>query len=352
MELQQLVDKARTSELFTAPILEPDLARFLESQSGQIRALARQVVSEEVRHIYWVGSGNSWCNLYSGKYLLDRFTDLPSDYLPSYELLWRNPANLNDRSWVFLASYSGATEDTVAALRHAKQRGAHTIALVNSADSLMGQEADEVIAYHSKALYILPLAAAYLFSLELARLNGAAEAERIGQELQSLPLLLGKLYVDEEAPARARAEQFVDEKLFYVLGSGPLYGLAYKFGLTVFMENMRVHGSFVETSEFRHGPAEMLEHEKPAMVFLVGTDESRAVSERVLELAQSQNARVLTYDFANYGDLHPLLAPFVLMVPLQWFAVYSALLRGITDLDQRVYMGHGLMGHGEGVTWP
>ena len=352
MDLQQLVDKARQSLLFTAPILESDLTRFLADQADHIRDLARRAVAAQVSHVYWVGSGNSWCNLYSGKYLLDRLTNVPADYFPSYELVWRNPARLNHRAWVSLASYSGSTEDTVAALRHAKHRGARTIALVNTGDSLMGREADEVIPYHSPALYILPLAAAYLFAVEVAKQQGVAGLEKIEQDLLALPTLLGKLYVEEEARARTLAEQFVNEKLFYVLGSGPLYGLAYKFGLTVFMENMRVHGSFIETSEFRHGPAEMLEHEQPAMVFLLGTDESRAVGERVLKLAQDQGARVITYDFADYGDLHPLLAPFVLMVPLQWFAVYSALLRGITDLDERVYMGRGVLAQGQGVTWP
>ena len=352
MDLQQLVDKARQSLLFTAPILESDLSRFLADQADHIRDLARRAVAEQVSHVYWVGSGNSWCNLYSGKYLLDRLTDVPTDYFPSYELVWRNPTRLDHQAWVFLASYSGATEDTVAALRHAKQRGARTIALVNTADSLMGREADKVVPYHSPALYILPLAAAYLFAVEVAKQKGVAGLEKIEQDLLALPSLLGKLYVEEEARARELAEQFSNEKLFYVLGSGPLYGLAYKFGLTVFMENMRVHGSFIETSEFRHGPAEMLEHEQPAMLFLLGTDESRAVGERVLKLAQTQGARVITYDFADYGDLHPLLAPFVLMVPLQWFAVYSALLRGITDLDERVYMGRGVLAQGQGGTWP
>ena len=96
----------------------------------------------------------------------------------------------------------------------------------------------------------------------------------------------------------------------------------------------------------------MLDHEQPAMVFLLGTDESRAIGERVLKLAHDQGTRLINYDFADYGDLHPLLAPFVLMVPLQWFAVYSALLRGITDLDEQVYMGRRVLAQGQGVTWP
>lgn len=350
--LDELVQKAIESTLFTAPVLGIDLERFLKQQGEQIRALAKRALEEQVQHIFWVGCGNSWVNLYSGKYLLDRFTDLPSDCYVSYEMVWRNPRRLGRKTWVFLSSYSGATEDTVIALRHAKRQGAHTIAIVNRADSLMGREADQVVAYQSKALYILPLAFAYLFALEVARLQGAKGVEEIIEGLYGLPPLLKRLFVEEEAPARQRAEEFLNERFFYVLGSGPLYGLAYKFGLTVFMENMRVHGSFIEASEFRHGPVEMLWKEKPAMVILLGTDESRAVVERVSRFVQIQGAKVITYDLAQYGEVHPLLAPFVLMIPLQWFAVYSALLRGITDLDERVFMGRGLLAKGDGITWP
>lgn len=354
VNLEELVEKAKKSVLFTAPILEPDLAKFLADQSGHIKELARRAVATGVKQVYWVGSGNSWCNLYSGHYLLDKHTDIPSEYYLSYELIWRCPERLNKDAIAFFASYSGSTEDTVAALRFAKSRGARTVAIVNKADSVMGREADEVIPFNSTALYILPLAAAYLFSLEVARSKGKPVDDTI-RGIDTLPQVLGRLYREEEARAKELALQYKDERLFYVLASGPLYGLGYKFGLTVFMENMRVHGSFIETSEFRHGPAEMLEREKPAMVFLVGTDDSRNMSKRVIEIAREAGAKTIVYDYADYaryGVSDPLLAPFVLMVPLQWFAVYSALLRGITDLDERVLMGHGKMGQGKEITWP
>lgn len=352
MELGQLVERARQSTLFTAPVLGPDLARFLREQGESVRRLAYRAAAEGVKHIYWVGSGNSWVNLHTGKYLLDRYGELPSDCFTSHEFVTRQPRRLNANSWVFLASFSGATEDTVVALRYAKQCGAHTIAIVNKADSLMGHEASETIAYNSKALYILPLAAAYLFSLETARLNGVSQVEEILAGLDVLPALLSRQYLDEEAPARQLAEQFVNEHLFYTLGTGPLYGLAYKFGLTVFMENMRVNGSFIDTTEFRHGPVEMLEREKPVMVILLGTDETRPMAERVAQIAEGGGARLIRYDLKSYPGVHPMLAPFALMIPLQWFAVYSALLRGITDLDARVFMGRGLMSKGDGITWP
>ena len=350
--LEQLVDKARSSLLFTAPVLGPDMERFLRVQGPQIKALAQQALDEKVEHIYWVGSGNSWVNLYSGKYLLDKFTKLTSDLYVSYDFVVRNPENLGPKSWVFLASFSGGTEDTVVALRHAKSHNAHTIALVNKSDSLMGREADQTIAYDSKALYILPLAAAYLFSLEIARLQGKKEVEPIIEGLYALPALLSRQYIQEEAPSRKLAEEFLNERLIYTLATGPLWGLGYKFGLTVFMENMRVNGSFIDATEFRHGPVEMLGRENPAMIFLKGTDESRKVVERVIDVCKEHNCHLLIYDMDKYPEVHPLLAPFALMIPLQWFAVWSSLMRGIEDMDERVVMGHGILGKGKGITWP
>ena len=134
--------------------------------------------------------------------------------------------------------------------------------------------------------------------------------------------------------------------------SGPLYGLGYKFALTVFMENIRVNGSIIEAAEFRHGPVEALERQRLDVVALLGTDESRDVTRRSIRVAEENGARVLVLDAADYPGLHPLLAPFVLLVPLQWFTVYSALLRGITDLDERVFMGHRILATGPDATWP
>jgi len=352
MNLEKLVQKAVGSNLFTAPVLGPHLEKFLAEHGEQVRGLAREAVKAQVEHFYWIGCGNSLVNLWSGKYLLDRFSDAPSDCATAYEFLWGAPKRLGPKSWVFLASWSGSTEDTVAALRHARKQGARTIALVNKAESLMGREADVVLAYESKALYILPLAAVYLFALEYARLRGAGGLEPVFESLHRLPELLKLQYVEEKQPARELAEKFRKEKIFYTLGSGALWGLAYKFGLTVFMENMRVHGSFIDAAEFRHGPAEMLDRERPAFVVLKAADECRALVERVVRLLESRRAPHLVYDAARYDTAHPLLAPFVLMIPLQWFAVYSSLLRGITDLDERALMGHGILGQGQGVTWP
>ena len=164
--------------------------------------------------------------------------------------------------------------------------------------------------------------------------------------------LLDEQFLNEKPRAKRLAEDFEEEDLIYTLGSGPLFGLAYKFGLTVFIENMRINGSFMDATEFRHGPVEMFDRHKPVFVVLKGRDRSRPLIERVCKLIESQGSKMITYDMEDYPDVHTLLAPFELMIPLQWFAVYFSLMRGITNLDERVLMGHDVLGKGDGVTWP
>lgn len=351
MDIDTFEKDALKSLLFTAPVIGEDLGRFLKDKSEQIKELARQAIEQKVEHIYWVGAGNSRINLLPGKELLDRFTNIPSDCFTSYEFIWRKPERLGKKAWVFLASYSGATEDTVEALRFANKQEAKSIVFVNKAESLMGKEADIVLDFNSKALYILPMAGVFLFSLEIARLQGDDNAENLINELYKLPVYLKDQFLEEKSKAKELAEVYKDQELFYTMGCNTLYGIAYKFGLTVFMENLRVNGAFIETTEFRHGPAEMLDHHKPAFVLLMADDESREISERVQKLLETQKVPLIIFDAKDH-PFNSLFASFVLMIPLQWFAVYSAYHRGIYNLDDRVLMGHGIMGKGSGVTWP
>lgn len=353
--LDTMVEQAITSELFTSPRIEADLATFLREQTGALRALAVRAADGEFDRVYFTGGGGSLANMYSGQLLLDRLCTLPGEAFPSYELTWRDPAALGPRSLVFLASYSGATEDTLAAMRYANGKGATTVALARRRPSPMATEATVMIDYDSTALYDLPLAAVTIFAAELAILTGsprADEGREILADLERLPAILGGVYRDAQAPALEQARRFLSANLLYCVGAGPLAGLAYKFALTVFMENIRVHGSFIESGELRHGPIEALERQRADMVFLVGTDESRAMTERAISLSEQAGARTLVLDAADYPAVHSQLTPFVLLIPLQWFTVYSALLRGITDLDERVFMGHRILATGPDATWP
>jgi fructoselysine-6-P-deglycase FrlB-like protein len=348
--LDELVEGAKSSELFSAPHLEADAGRFLAEQADGVLELAADARSRG-RRVFFVGSGGSWASMYSGKWLCDRLTGAITDVLPSYELVWRRPAALDSDALVILASYSGRTEDTMEALRFARSRGAETVAVTRSADSPLAAQAAHVLAYDSPGLYCLPLLAVTLFASRWGELDGNGEAAELLEAVHEVPRQVGDAYRSQAERGRELAERFRDSDLLYCIGAGPLFGLAYKFGLTVFMENMRIHGSVIESAEFRHGPAEMLDRRGADMAVVVGTDESREMTLRTLHFAEQHGARTAVFDAADFAGVHPLLTPFVLKVALQWFIVYATLMRGIDDLDDRAYMGRQVLAK-EGSTWP
>src|SRR5262249_18203395 len=164
--------------------------------------------------------------------------------------------------------------------------------------SPVGSDADEVFASGSPGLYSLPLMAVSLLALEWGRLDGNADAAALMERLSDVPAQVGEAFRSTRERGRELAEQLGDSDLLYCVGARPLYGLAYKFGLTVFMENMRINGSVIESGEFRHGPAEALERQRPDVAVVLGTDESRPMTLRTLDFLQANGARTFVFDAA------------------------------------------------------
>ncbi len=346
------LQQARGSEFFTAPVLASDIGRLLQRRQ-EIDATFGSLKLESIERVFFVACGGAYAALYSGSYLLNRWTTLPSQVVSGFPFVRDAGPALGPGSLVVVHSYSGETQDTVAALRFAKERGATTLAFVRRPSVTLAREADAAIAYDSIALYACPLLLSYLLAVAIARRRGQAgpEVQAVDSALPALPEHLASVLLQTEAAARQDAQKWRDVSMLYVLGSGPLWGLAYKFALTVFMENLRIHGSLIDPAEFRHGPCEMLDRQKPYMVHLIGSGDTRAMDEQVLGFVQARGSTSLVYDAAALGTPHELLSPFTLLGPLEAFTVYGAAERGIYDLDARIFLGKGVLGAPDAV-WP
>jgi fructoselysine-6-P-deglycase FrlB-like protein len=352
-QLSEYVERAKDSLYFSGAHIAEHLDAFFADQADAAERLGRAERLRDPYHLFLVGSGGSLATMQTAKYALDSLIEVPVDAVASYELVWRRPTRLNERALVFVSSYSGETEDTVAALRYANERGARTVAIVGRPESTMGREADTVVPYASGAIYEVPIATMVLFAA--GYLEGGPRAHDVAalrRSLLGLPAICERTLAVEEDLAEERARRFLHSNHLYVLGGGPLAPLAYKVAMSVVMENLRINATFSEAAEWRHGPVEALERLQPDVMVLLGTDESRELTERGIEFCRDHGAQVLVYDAADFGDeIHPLLTPMVMNSHTQWFIVYSAILRGITDLDQRVFMGHNLLATG-GAGWP
>lgn len=310
-----------------------------------LEAVARKISQVEHPRLYFLGGGASLSASYSGKYIFDRFTSVTVEAMNGWQFLSREPYALGPDCFVFAVSYSGQTPEVLESVQLARAKSATTIALTNTRETPLAQACDFVVNYQNKAVFTVPLAIYYWVAAYVMKLRGesAAAADEIIAGLKKLPAQIPALIERTRPQAQVLAERFRDEQGFYVLSSGPLYGLGYKLALSVVIENLWIDGCPVESGDFYHGPIEIIPPhasapQRMAFLHLVGTDAARKVSQQVIGFCDQHRQRQMVFDAADYPEFGELFSPFALFVPTEWFIMYMSALKN-HDVDERRYMG-------------
>lgn len=313
------------------------LEDIFQRESQHVAELVDGWVERGIDQLYLVGCGGSQAIMYPAKWLMDRFSPVSVDVHTGWEFVHRQPMRLNERSVAVLASHSGTTEEILKALELSKSRGATTLAFTAKGTRL-AQEAEDHLWYDSPAVNLSKLLMAYLVAAHLIAKCGAREVgEELLRSLARLPERIHEIIRETEAKSKELAAQYRDVSGFYVVGTGLLAGLAYQYVTCTLLEMQWMHASMINSGEFPHGPIEIVQEDVP-MIFLVGTDEARAVTQRAYNFAVKQGARTILFDLNEISDFNPYLAPFGLHIPLQWLAWYLAEERR-HPLSTRRYMG-------------
>ena len=123
------------------------------------------------------------------------------------------------------------------------------------------------------------------------------------------------------------AEQNKDVDLFYCMGGGVNFGLAYKLAMTMFMEGAIKHACPVYAGEFRHGLIERVE-EGVTVVFLKSGEDYDKVTLRAMKFCEDLGVNNIIFDSKDFSDIDALLTPFSLIVPLEWFIYHLSIYNG------------------------
>jgi fructoselysine 6-phosphate deglycase len=317
-------------------IVQDSLRDILDREGPHATHIVDGWVADGLEQLYFVGCGGSRAIMEPVKWLLDRFSTLPADPYTGWEFVTRAPRRVGPHSAVVLASHSGKTEEVLAALDVARGRDARTVAFT-SPNTPLAQGADAALVYQSPAVNLSKLLMAYLITANLiARLGDRSEGQRLLGALGRLPEQLHRIKDASEQRGRELAARYRDARGYYLLGAGPLAGLAYQFQACTLMEMQWLHASALNTGEFRHGPFEIVEPGLPVIV-LLGTDTTRAIGERALAFCRRHGAETLVFDLAELPSIDSDLAPFGVHVALQWFAWYLSQERD-HPLSTRRYM--------------
>jgi glucosamine--fructose-6-phosphate aminotransferase (isomerizing) len=302
----------------------------LSEEKSHMKEIAEKF--EEFDKIYLLGCGSSLSTCYSAKSALDFISDKNIEVYTGYEFFYNKKIE-NENAGALLTSQSGETADTVAALRMSQQKDIYTVAITNESQCTMIKEADDTVitrggresAILGTKTYVTQLMSLYeiLFSMN----NFKEDAQKIKKEvlgnIEKLPSVTEDLIEKTEGEGKEIAEKFKDDDIFYCMGSGPNYGLAYKLAMTMFMEGALKHACPLYSGEFRHGLIERAEKDVP-IVFLNADYPGDDMTARSIEFCEKLGTKSLVYNMKNYSDMNPLMSPFSLVIPLEWFIYYLA----------------------------
>lgn len=314
-------------EIMDQPI---SLKRTIDSEKKHI-----EEISEEFRDldkIYLIGCGSSISTCYTIRDVIKSISTIEIDVQTGYEFVEHQYLENNSNMGLIVTSQSGETSDTLEALRKAKKYGIKTVSITNMPESSMAKEADEsIITQCGEELAILGTKTyvTQLFSLYAIFFNmiKTERAEQILEQLYQVPDLIENLLVTTEEDNKELAEKHKDVDLFYCMGGGVNFGLAYKLAMTMFMEGSLKHACPVYAGEFRHGLIERVEKDV-TVVFLKSGDDYDKVTLRAIEFCQNLGVNTIIFDLKDYSDIDVLLTPFALIVPLEWFIYHLSIFNG------------------------
>ena len=288
-----------------------------------------------------------------GKSAIETLARVPAEVDIASEFRYRDPI-LNKNDLVIIISQSGETSDTLAALKLAKSRGVPVLAIVNVVGSSIARAADYVlytyagpeIAVASTKAYMVQMCVLYLFALRLAYARGAqteAKTRRLTAELLRASEVIKPRLADCEQ-IKYLASRFVNTQSCFFIGRGFDYSLSLEGSLKL-KEISYVHSDAYAAGELKHGTISLITDGVPVIALATQKKVYEKTISNVKE-TKSRGAKVLLFTtkdavvpdgVADYvvrlDDYDDLLMPLQLIVPLQLFAYYMAVLRGC-DVDK------------------
>ena len=288
-----------------------------------------------------------------GKAAIEALARVPAEVDIASEFRYRNPI-LRPNDLVIIISQSGETSDTLAALKLAKSRGVPVLAIVNVVGSSIARAADHVlytyagpeIAVASTKAYTVQMCVLYLFAFRLALARGEqteVEIRRLTAELLRASEVIKPRLADCEQ-IKYLASRFVNTQSCFFIGRGFDYSLSLEGSLKL-KEISYVHSDAYAAGELKHGTISLITEGVPVIALAT----QKQVYEKTISNAKetkSRGAKVLLFTtkdavvpegVADYvvrlDDYDDLLMPLQLIVPLQLFAYYMAVLRGC-DVDK------------------
>lgn len=294
--------------------------------------------------IYIVACGTAYHAGLVGNYIIEKMTRTPVEVDVASEFRYRDPY-VDDNTLFIAISQSGETQDTLAALREAKSKGARVLSVVNVVGSSVARESDDVfytwagpeIAVASTKAYVTQLMCMYMIALYMGQLKGTLSEKEYHSTIDQLSEIPEKLekWLEDDTIIQSLARRFYRRNEMFYIGRGLDSTVAYEGSLKM-KEISYINTFAIAAGELKHGTIALIEEgtlfvtlatqDKLFEKMLSNIEEIRARGAYVVAVAKEENKGVeskaddVIYIPECSDDLSPLLS----VIPLQLFAYYVA----------------------------
>lgn len=242
-----------------------------------------------------VACGTSWHAGLVAEYMFEDLLRIPVEVEYASEFRYRNPV-LGEGDILIAISQSGETADTLAAIRMAKERGAHVFGICNVVGSSISREshsgaythAGPEIGVASTKAFTAQLTVLALVALRVGELRETIDAQQLNRLMVGLEELPNKVeaILKKEDEIKAIAEIYKGAPNALFLGRGYNFPVALEGALKL-KEISYIHAEGYPAAEMKHGPIALIDENMP--VFIVATQDAHY--EKVLSNIQEVKAR-------------------------------------------------------------
>jgi glucosamine--fructose-6-phosphate aminotransferase (isomerizing) len=288
------------------------------------------------------------------KYWFEELTNLDVDIDIASEFRYRKNRFKNDTLYVFV-SQSGETADTYAALDLCNKNKMKTCSVVNVIESSIARDSNFVLPIHcgpeigvaSTKAFLGQILILYILALKLSSLKKEIDNEvyqKKIKDLKNLPNLVEKTLLTDN-DIQAISSTFNDAKGSMFLGRGFSYPIALEGALKL-KELSYIHAEGYPAGEMKHGPLALIEEGMPVVVLaprdsyykktISNMQEVIARGAKVLLITNKSKDEIVSeniWETIEVESTNDDLLPFLLTIPLQKLAYYSALKKGY-DIDK------------------
>ncbi|MBC23536.1 MAG: glutamine--fructose-6-phosphate transaminase (isomerizing) [Phycisphaerae bacterium] len=317
---------------------------------GGISDHANELIN--ARKIVMIGQGTALHAAMISEYLCEELTRIPCEVEFASEFRYRNPI-VEEGTVVIAISQSGETADTLAALHEAKQRGAHSVGLVNVVGSTIARETDsgiylrvgpEIGVASTKAFIGQVLVSTMLMTyIGRRRFLSTEHVDRLLGQLDRIPSQI-EMVLQLSDHIKDAVARYINRDNWLFLGRGVNYPVALEGALKL-KEISYIHAEGMPAAEMKHGPIALIDEGMPVVFIatrnsqyekvLSNIEEVRSRGGHVIAVATEGDTEIasLCKEVFYVPDTMEHLQPLLTVVPLQLLAYHATVMRG-HDVDK------------------